>query len=104
MRSGASAPRVRPERACSGCSRCSTTNGARQYTLRINMSGANLINGRGRGCPLREQVAVFRDVLPDGLRAVAGHVLDVTGKPVVAIVAVQPHHGGDVVLHVRVEP
>jgi hypothetical protein len=67
--------------------------------LPITVSSKTLCAGR-----LREQVAIFRDVLPDSLRAVAGHVLDVAGKPVVAIVAVQPHHGGDVVLHVRVEP
>jgi Putative oxalocrotonate tautomerase enzyme len=34
----------------------------------------------------------------------AGHVLNVMGMPVVAIIAVQPRHGGDMVLHVRVEP
>ena len=55
-------------------------------------------------CPLAEQLAVFGDILLDGLRAVTGHVLDVTGMPVVAIVAVQPRHGRDVVLRVRVEP
>jgi hypothetical protein len=48
-----------------------------------------------------EQVAVLFDVLPDTLRGVAGDVFDVVGCAVVAVLAVQPGHRGDVLLHIR---
>ena len=58
-------------------------------------------------CPvtsLGEQVALPRDERLDGLRGPAGDFLDGGGHAVIPILAMQPGHGGDLLIDVRTEP
>ena len=48
---------------------------------------------------LGKQFRVRGDVLFDGLRGLTGNLFDVVGGAVVAVLAVQTHHRGDVLLN-----
>src|ERR1700712_309592 len=54
--------------------------------------------------PLREQVPMPRHVLRDRLSRVPDDALDVVGGAVVAVLAVQPRHGRDVLRHMLGKP